>query len=248
MQTASGARLDTKRVALLLLFLGVGWFFWDSPVLLPVKLLVVMMHESGHAIASLIVGGEVQHITLRADQSGECFSLLPEGVFRRIIVFSAGYLGSSVAGAALLLATFRFRLRRWVLGAACVWLVVMGVLYVSPRDLFTLAFCLGTAVVMGLAAKFLPDGAVDVVNLFLAAFTALYALFDFREDLWNSAVRGHSDAGLLAQQTWVPAIIWAGLWTLMGIGLLGWAAYKSMHAEHRSSRMRMPPLSSARRS
>jgi hypothetical protein len=167
-------------------------------------------------------------------------------VFRQIIVFSAGYLGSSVAGAALLLATFRFRLRRWVLGAACVCLVVMGVLY--ARDAFTLAFCLGTAGVLGLGAKFLPNEAVDVVNLFLAAFTALYALFDFRDDLWNSAVRGHSDAGLLAQQTWVPAIVWASLWTLMGFALLGWAAYKSMHADTRSSQMRMPPLSSARRS
>ena len=246
METASGARLDTKRMALLLLFLGVGWYFWDSPVLLPVKLLVVMMHESGHAIASLIVGGEVQHITLRADQSGECFSRLPVGVFRQIIVFSAGYLGSAVAGAVLLLATFRFRLRRWVLGAACVWLVVMGVLY--ARDPFTLLFCLGTAGVLGVAAKFLPAEAVDVVNLFLASFTALYALFDFRDDLWNSAVRGHSDAGLLAQQTWVPAIIWAGLWSLIGFALLGWAAYKSMHADNRHSGVRMPKLSSARRS
>ncbi len=241
MQTASGARLDMKRMALLLLFLAVGWFFWESPVLLPLKLLVVMMHESGHAIASLLVGGEVKHITVRTDQSGSCLSALPPGMFRQIIVFSAGYLGSAVAGAVLLLATFRFKLRRWVLGAACVWLAVMGVLY--ARDSFTLIFCLGTAVVLGVAAKFLPGGAVDVVNLFLAAFTALYALFDFRDDLWNSAVLADSDAGLLARQTWVPAIIWAAMWTLMGITLLGWAAYKSMHADHKPPQMRMPPLS-----
>jgi hypothetical protein len=246
MQTASGAKLDTKRMALLLLFLAGGWFFWDSAVLLPLKLLVVMMHESGHAIASLLVGGEVKHITLRMDQSGACLSALPPGVFRTIIVFSAGYLGSAVMGAVLLLATFRFQLRRWVLGAACVWLAVMGVLYAA--DGFTLVFCLGTSAVMGLAAKFLPDGAVDVLNLFLAAFTALYALFDFRDDLWNSSVRAGSDAALLAQQTWVPAIVWAALWTLLGIALLGWAAYKSLHAPHRPTKMTMPPLSSARRS
>jgi hypothetical protein len=162
-----------------------------------------------------------------------------------VIVFSAGYLGSAVMGAVLLLATFRFRLRRLVLGAACVWLAVMGLLY--ARDMFTLAFCLGTSVVLGLAAKFLPEGAVEVVNLFLAAFTALYALFDFRSDLWDSRVRGISDAALLAQQTWVPAIIWAALWTLLGVTLLGWAAYKSMHADGRPTQMRMPPLSSARR-
>jgi hypothetical protein len=246
MQTSSGARLDMGRVALLVLFLGVGWFFWDSPVLRPVKLLVVMMHESGHALATLIVGGSVQSITLRSDESGACLSLLPPGVFRQIIVFSAGYLGSAVMGAVLMLATFRFRARRLVLGAACVWLTVMGVMY--ARDTFTLAFCLGTAVVLGLAAKFLPVGAVEVVNLFLAAFTALYALFDFRSDLWNGAVRGSSDAGLLAAQTWVPAIVWAALWTLLGIALLGWAAYKSMHADSGPSQIRMPPLSSARRS
>ncbi|MDY7225484.1 M50 family metallopeptidase [Hyalangium rubrum] len=246
MQTASGARLDTKRVALLLLFLGVGWYFWDSRVLLPLKLLVVMMHESGHALASLLVGGKVDSITLRMDESGACLSALPPGVLRKVVVFSAGYLGSAVMGAVLLLATFRFRLCRWVLGAACVWLAVMGVLY--ARDSFTLLFCLGTSVVLGLAAKFLPSEVVDVVNLFLAAFTALYALFDFRDDLWNSQVRAGSDAALLAQQTWVPAIVWAAIWTLLGIALLGWAAYKSMHGEHRSSQMRMPPLSSARRS
>jgi hypothetical protein len=246
MQTASGARLDTKRLVLLLLFLAGGWYFWDASALLPLKLLVVMMHESGHAIATLLVGGEVKSIAVRLDQSGACLSALPPGVFRKIIVFSAGYLGSAVMGAVLLLATFRFRLRRWVLGAACVWLAVMGVLYAA--DAFTLAFCLGTAVVLGLAAKLLPDGGVDVLNLFLAAFTALYALFDIRDDLWNSAVRAGSDAALLAEHTWVPAILWAVLWTLLGVALLGWAAYKSLHADHRPPPMRMPPLSSARRS
>ncbi|SET57489.1 M50 family metallopeptidase [Stigmatella erecta] len=228
MQTASGAKLNAGRVTLLLLFLGAGWYFWDTAALLPLKLLVVMMHESGHAIATLLVGGSVEHITLRLDQSGACLSSLPPGIFRKILVFSGGYLGSAAVGAALLLATFRFQLRRWVLGATCVWLGVMGVLY--ARDPFTLAFCVGTSVVLGLAARFLPQGAVDVLNLFLAAFTALYALFDLRDDLWDSSIRSLSDAALLAQHTWVPAIAWAALWTLLGVLLLGWAAYVSMHA------------------
>ncbi|WP_225410637.1 M50 family metallopeptidase [Stigmatella hybrida] len=228
MQTASGAKLNAGRILLLLLFLGGGWYFWDTAALLPLKLLVVMMHESGHAIATLLVGGSVEHITLRLDQSGACLSSLPPGIFRKIFVFSGGYLGSAVVGAGLLLATFRFRLRRWVLGATCVWLGVMGVLY--ARDPFTLAFCVGTSVVLGLAARFLPQGAVDVLNLFLAAFTALYALFDLRDDLWDSSIRSLSDAALLAQHTWVPAIAWAALWTLLGVLLLGWAAYVSMHA------------------
>jgi len=242
MRTASGAQLDFGRLALLALMLGVGWYFWDSPALWPMKVLVVMMHESGHALATLLVGGSVDRIHLAANESGACLSRLPPGALAQIAVYSGGYLGSAVAGAGLLLATFRFRLRRWVLGTASVWLTVMGVLYAG--DGFTLLFCLGTAVVLGLGAKFLPDGLVDALNLFIAAFTALYALFDLRSDLWNSAVRAQSDAALLAGLTWVPAVVWAALWSLLAIGLLAVAAYMSLHARPRGVQL---PSVTARR-
>ncbi|MBJ6763151.1 M50 family metallopeptidase [Myxococcaceae bacterium JPH2] len=244
MRTASGATLDLGRMTLLLLLLGVSWYFWDSPVLWPLKLLVVMMHESGHALATLLVGGSVDRIHLAANESGACLSRLPPGVFNQVAVYSAGYVGSAVAGSLLMLATFRFHARRWVLGAAGVWLAVMGFLYAG--DGFTLMFCLGTAVVMALGARFLPDGLVDAVNLFLAAFTALYVLFDLRDDLWNSAVRAHSDAALLAELTWVPSIVWAAVWSLLSVALLGLFAYWSLHARPRGG-VQMPPVPRARR-
>jgi hypothetical protein len=229
MRTASGAQLDFGRVAVLFVCLVVAWVFQASPVLYPVRLLVTMMHESGHAIATLLVGGEVNQIILNADSSGKCLSLLPEGVLRRAIVGSGGYLGTSVVGAVLLLATFRFRLRRVVLGAACVWLVVMGAFY--ARDSFTLLFCLGTAVALGLGARFLPEVLVDMVNLFLASFTALNALFDMRYILMSSQGRAGSDAAILADATWVPAIVWAVVWMVLGVVLLAAAVYASVRGK-----------------
>jgi hypothetical protein len=219
MQTSSGAKLDFGRVALLLLLVGVGWYFWDSPALWPLKLLVVMMHESGHALATLLTGGAVDRITLAANESGSCLSSLPSGTLAQVAVYSAGYVGSALAGAFLLLATFRFRLRRVVLGAACVWLAVMGVLYAG--DGFTLAFCMGTAVVLGLAAKYLPEGGVDMLNLFLATFTALYVAFDLRSDLWHGASGSVSDAALLANVTPVPSWAWATIWSCVSLLVLG---------------------------
>ncbi len=233
MRTASGAQLDFGRVAVLFVCLVVAWVFQASPVLYPVRLLVTMMHESGHAIATLLVGGEVNQIILNADSSGKCLSLLPEGVLRRAVVGSGGYLGTSVAGALLLLATFRFRLRRAVLGAACVWLAVTGVLY--GRDSFTLLFCLGTAAALGLAARFLPEMLVDLLNLFLACFTALNALFDMRYILMDSQGRAASDAAILANATWVPAIVWAVAWMVLGVVLLGAAVYASVRAPRSAS-------------
>lgn len=228
MQTASGARLDLRRVAVLALCLGLGWYFWDFPALWPLKLLVVMMHESGHALATLLVGGEVDRIALAANEGGSCLSQLPSGVLGQVAVYSAGYVGSALVGALLLLATFRFRLRRVVLGVACAWLAAMGALY--ARDTFTLSFCLVTAVVLGLAARFLPDGAADLLNLFLAAFTALYAVMDLRLDLWDGAVRRESDAALLAHLTGVPSVLWAVLWTVVSLGVLSLFAWWSLKA------------------
>jgi hypothetical protein len=227
MQTSSGAKLDSGRVALLLVLLGAGWFFWDSPVLWPLKLLVVMVHEGGHALATLLTGGAVDRVTLAA-LSDACLSRLPSGTVAQVAVYSAGYVGSALAGAVLLLATFRFRLRRLVLGAACLVLAAMGILYAG--DGITLAFCLGTALVLGLAAKYLPDGGVDMLNLFLAAFTALYVAFELRSDLWTGAVRSMSDAALLADITPVPTWGWAALWSVVSLALLGLFARWSLRA------------------
>jgi len=198
-----------------------AWFFWDAVALWPVKLLAVMVHEGGHALATLLVGGKVQRVTLAGDESGACLSLLPPGLWRQMIVYSAGYVGSALAGAALLVASFRMRSRRLLVGLCCGWLCVMGVFYAG--DAFTLAFCLGTAVLLGLALRFLPALAVEALALFLAAFIALYAAFDLRSDLWDGAVRGRSDAALLASLTWVPALFWALLWSLASLALIGLA-------------------------
>lgn len=205
----------------LLLCLALGVFFWDSPVLWPVKLLVVMVHETGHAVGTLVVGGSVDQVVLGSDESGACLSMLPRSVLGKIVVYSAGYVGSSLAGALMLLATLRWRWRRSVLGLFCVWMVVMGALYAG--NLFTFAFCAGTAVLFGLAARLLPDRGVEALNLFLAAFISLYAVFDLRSDLWNSSVRDRSDAALLADQTLIPALVWAALWTALSLGVLALA-------------------------
>jgi hypothetical protein len=219
MQTKSGASLDAGRLTALALSVAVAWYFWDAPALLPLKLFVVMVHETGHAAATLLVGGRVDRVVLSGDEGGACLSLLPPGTLGQVVVFSAGYVGCALVGGLLLLATYRFRLGRGVLGAACVWLAVMGVAYAG--DVFTVAFCLGTALVLGLGAWLLPSAVVDVVNLFLAGFVSLYALFDLRSDLWDARVRGMSDAALLAQQTYVPALVWAALWTVVSLAIVG---------------------------
>jgi hypothetical protein len=219
-------RLDFGKLLALAAFVALGLVFWDSPLLVPIKLLVVMGHESGHALATLLVGGHVQRVVLSADQSGACLSALPPGALPTILVYSAGYVGSAIAGAVLLILAFRLELARGVLAAYAIWLVAMAVLVGGSA--FTVAFCAGMAAVLAAAARWLPLFGVRLLVLFLATFTGLYALFDLRDDLWNASVRAHSDAALLAAHTPAPALFWAALWSVLSMAILGWGALVSL--------------------
>lgn len=223
--------LDARKVLLLVVFFAVGIGFWEVPYLWPLKMLVVMIHETGHAVTSLLVGGSVTKLVVSANQSGQCLSAIPDAFFPKVLVYSAGYVGSALVASLLLLLTFRYQARRVVLGAASVWLTATAFIYAG--DLFTLAFCLGTAILLGAAAAFLPDFAVEVTNLFLAAFASLYVLMDLKDDLWDGRVRAMSDAALLAKTTMFPSIFWAFAWTAFSLGLLGMATWGSI--QHRRS-------------
>jgi len=94
----------------------------------------------------------------------------------------------------------------------------MGFFY--ARDSFTIVFAFVMAFIFGFGSKLLPDSVVGAVNGFIASFTALYAAMDLKDDLWNSAVRAPSDAALLADITWIPAIVWASIWTVLSVVVL----------------------------
>lgn len=221
MQTRTGEEIGAGRWVILGLGLALGILFWNSPLLWPLKVLVVMIHETGHAVATLLVGGSVDQVVISPNESGHCLSRVPRSTVGQIVVYSAGYVGSALAASVLLLATLRFRMRRPILVAAAVWLVVMALFYAG--SLFTVAFCVATAAALAAAARWLPPTGVEIVNLFLAGFCALYALVDLRLDLWSSEVRARSDAALLAELTWVPALVWAAIWSVVSIALVGTA-------------------------
>src|SRR5437868_7341559 len=80
----------------------VGVLFWNTWPLYPFKLLVVLMHESGHAAPTLLVGGSVDAIRLNPDQRGVTPSRFAPSVFREIVISSAGYVRSAVFACVLL--------------------------------------------------------------------------------------------------------------------------------------------------
>ena len=196
-----------------------GVLFWNSWLLYPFKLLVVLMHESGHAAATLLAGGSVDRIQISPDEGGVTFSRYAPSLLRSIFISSAGYVGSTVSGCVLLWTAARSKEGRWPLVALAAWCALVTVLYV--RDGFTLVFVGGCALALGLLARFGASLIRRGVLVFLAAFSCCYALYDIRDDLLHLQSRsGGSDADALARLTFVPAIVWGVAWGLLSIVLV----------------------------
>jgi Peptidase M50B-like len=208
---------DGKLLAMLGASFVVGILFWNTWPLYPFKLLVVLMHESSHAFATLLVGGSVRRIHVDALEGGYTLSLVRPGVLRQVVVSSAGYVGSTVSGCVLLWAAARTRQGRWPLVALALWTGAVALLWV--RDAFTLAFVAGATLSLTAAARFAPALLRRALLVFVGTFSVSYALYDIRDDLLHFAARpgGESDADALARVTFIPAVVWGAAWAVLSL-------------------------------
>src|SRR6195256_5191495 len=78
------------------------WFIPFAEILsYPFRIFVTFIHEGGHAIAALMTGNSVRSLSVATNASGETYTS-QGGTFSQMLVASAGYLGSMVYGALLL--------------------------------------------------------------------------------------------------------------------------------------------------
>ena len=201
---------------------ALGGYLWTTSAALPFKLLAVMGHETGHALATLAVGGKIQHIIIRPDESGECLSALPAGFFPQVLVLSAGYIGSAIFAGLLLLMAFRFKLRQVVLIVIALWLGLFGGFFAG--NWVTFFYCAGMAILFLVTGLFLPAIVSEGLVLFISVFISLYAVFDL-QDLWTGATGVRTDAQLLANLTHLPAALWNIGWTVIALFII-WNALR----------------------
>ena len=96
----------------LIVITGLVFLLWKTPVVLPLKILVVFMHELSHGLAAILTGGAVERISLSVQQGGHAVTRGGNS----FAILSAGYLGSLLIGMAFLMIALRTRADRIVLG------------------------------------------------------------------------------------------------------------------------------------
>ncbi|WP_406666871.1 M50 family metallopeptidase [Gallaecimonas sp. GXIMD1310] len=174
---------------------------------IPFLWFTTLFHESGHALTTVLSGGQVHKLVLRMNGSGYCLS---QGGVAWLIAL-AGYPAASLCGAVLLRASSR-RQRRplpWLLLMA--WTLLAMLLW--ARDPLTILLMLLCLPLLWLGGRQPPLGlllaALLIVNALLSPFNLL-----FREP---------GDSLILSTMTGLPAWLYVLLWLLVGLLSLQWA-------------------------
>lgn len=196
-------------IALLLLWQvpWLGWIAW------PFRLFGTFTHELSHGLAAAATGGELQRFVVNPDLSGMAWSA--GGI--RWIVASAGYIGSAVFGAMLVLASRVLPARGVLLFLGASLLLLCG-LYV--RNVFGAVSGLLLGATLVIAGMYLQRAwaeallLVFAVQSMLEGFGSLIGLFHL-----SRGGEVHTDAHTLAQLSGLPAPVWAVLWAVASVAV-----------------------------
>ncbi len=194
-------------------YFSVLWTLWDTALVYPLKIFVVLLHELSHAIAIWTTGGMVDRIVLDPRQGGETWG----GGGSAFLALSAGYLGSLLWGTALVGAAQWKKLNSGGL-TAFVGAMVLALTALYVRSRFGIVF----GVLFGLSLLVAGRRLSDIWNrrliLVLGMTSCLYAVLDIKSDVIDRP-GALSDAAMLAEVTGIPTLFWGVLWIGIALGV-----------------------------
>ncbi len=207
-------------------------FLWWTPLLFPFRIMTTTIHEMSHAVAVLLTGGTVVGFDVNPNGSGMVTST---GGWA-LLLYSAGYLGSTLFGGVMLLVAKSAKGRRdalkWLAIGLVVVLALAGLLrvlrtgnplnFILFNDLIAPILVVMLVVLLWFLAEKGPDILVTFVAYTLALCSVLYAVFDLI-NVFTSTVQpwgGFNDAVGLQSATGIPAPIWAGVWCIIAAFIL----------------------------
>lgn len=182
----------------------------------PLRLLNTHFHEMCHALATLVTGGRPNQIIIYSDGSG----LTESYGGWHFLILQAGYLGSTVVGAIMMLAARHVTSSRRALAVLGVLLGVGMLLWVRGQAagiatgvLFVAALVAASRIKSPAAARWICAcvGLLQVLSSLRAVADLIYV---------TKERAGESDATLLATMTHIPAMVWCFVWAGASVGVV----------------------------
>ncbi len=200
-------------VGVLILLSLIVILLWNSIVVYPIKMLVIILHEMSHAIVAIIAGHPVKSIEITNRLGGQ--TLIAGG--NNFFIAFAGYFGSVVFGVLFFVSAYDLKLLR-------IFSLTLGVIILLfTANLFKNEFSVFFGLLFAILLLILPflkfETAVGYIYKFIGVTSILYILVDVKDDLLTLTMR-QTDAQLLADLTGVPPILWGFFYTLLSLAAL----------------------------
>ncbi len=204
--------MPEARKELIITFVGLLFIIiiWESWIVFPVKLFVVLLHEISHVLTTYITGGKVMGLYFDFNLSG----LTSTKGGNTFIIASSGYLGSLFWGSLLYLSSYSLRFRKWLLNSLSIVILLVTVNLVSG----------GLQILLGLLAslffivapRYFPEKVSSYFLRFLGLASCIYVIFDIKEDLLTSTLR-ETDTQILEYITGMPSMLIGFSWLMLTI-------------------------------
>ena len=183
---------------------------WSTPVIYPLKLLVVFFHEMSHALATILTGGIVQEMAVTLLQGGHVLSIGGS----RFIILNAGYLGSLILGAIIYLLARHTRWDRTI--SALLGLIILVISLFFVRNFFGFFFGVASGLVLLWLARYSSEKINDILLRVVGLTSMIYVPLDiFSDTISRSYLR--SDARMLAEEFGGATILWGGIWIALSV-------------------------------
>jgi Peptidase M50B-like len=202
----------SEQITILIIFIA-SLMLWNTPVIYPIKLFVVILHELSHAIMGLVTGGKITAMSIGLDLSGKCQI---EGG-NQIAIASVGYLGSLIWGILIYIAPNNLNSGKWILITFAE--IILSISLITSSNLTFLVLSVISSLCILLTAFYLRINIISILVRSIGLISCVFVLFDLKEDLFsrNDVI---TDVTILSSLTGIPGILISTSWIVFSFFMI----------------------------
>jgi len=189
--------------------------FWNTVLVKPFRVLVVLLHEIFHALAAVITGGGVHAIEVVSHRTG--LTSLYGGVPG--VVFSAGYIGTAFFGSVLIASSYHYPVKRSLYLGIGLLILVNTLVFV--RTPFGWAY--GLVAGLFLITLFFKE---FWFSAYITDFIALLCIADVFYDVTGFFITySRNDAAILSALSGLSYYLILSIWAVVSVAVISSAVY-----------------------
>jgi len=218
-------------LAAAVLFVVTNWIPFGREALYPLTLFTTWVHEMGHGVTGLLLGGQFDHLEIYKNAGGLAYTYARPG-WPEALVSAGGLLAPPLVGALILAIVHGPRRARICLALLAAAIVASMVIYVRTGT--GIAAMSVVAAALAYAAWRLAGEyrviACQVLAVVLALDTVTRMIgYAFMSHVELNGSNDRSDAGSIADNLGGPVFVWGIVITVLALAMLGaglWWAWR----------------------